>query len=72
MATWEICYQADGVRYKELVDDPNYGAQLSSGQITELVVGLQGESDEHIEIVWLRSMEAPSAQQLWPMRNCLH
>ena len=72
MATWEICYQADGVRYKELVDDPNYGAQLSSGQITELVVGLQGESDEHIEIVWLRSTDAPSAQLLWPKHNYMH
>jgi hypothetical protein len=51
MATWEICYAADGERYRELVDDVNCGAQISPGQITELAVGLQGESDENIEII---------------------
>ncbi|MEM7504900.1 MAG: hypothetical protein AAF417_22930 [Pseudomonadota bacterium] len=75
MATWEICYEADGVRYNELVEDPGYGDRLSQGQIEDLADGLRGESDDAIDIVWVRPHtdtqdRVTAAEQLWPLRTC--
>ena len=64
MTTWEICYECEGERFVELIDDEDYGSALTSIQLAEIKAGLRGETDDVIHLLWWR----PFGAEVAPLR----